>query len=127
VEGGARSALVAPITHRGQTLGVLGVHGDAAREWSDDEIGLFRAVVERVAIAADNIRLLEETQRTANRERAVADFGARIRAALDLESVLKTAVGEMRQALGLERAEVRLAAEEPDEVMATDVQARTDG
>ena len=103
-----RSALVAPITLRGLVIGALGVHDENARQWTEEEIVLIEAVAERVALAAENLRLLDETQRRAARERAIAEVSARISESLDLERVLMSAASEMRQTLGLDDLVVRL-------------------
>ena len=109
------SALVAPITRRGGVvIGALGIHDDADRKWTEDEIALVEAVVERMSLTAENLRLLDETQQRAARERTVAEVGARIRESLEMETLLRTAASEMRQALGLEDMIVRLAAADED-------------
>jgi GAF domain-containing protein len=108
-EGMGRSAVVAPITVRGEAIGALGIHDDdPERRWSDDDIGLVEAVADRMALAAENLRLLDETQRRAAREQLTSKVTAHMRETLDLESVLKTAVQEVRQALGLPEVVVRL-------------------
>ncbi len=62
----AKSAIVAPIVLRGQTIGALGLHEtERAREWTEDEKALIAAVSEEMAIAVENARLLAETQRRA--------------------------------------------------------------
>jgi len=68
--------------------------------------------------AAERARLYRETQRNAARERAVAQVGARVRASLDLEAMLRTAASEMRQALNLGDLVIRLAP--PDAVSGSD-------
>jgi PAS domain S-box-containing protein len=104
------SALVAPIALRGEIIGALGIHDEAGtRQWTDEEIALVEAVTERMAITAESLRLLDETQRRAARERLTGEVTARVREALDVDAVLKTAAQEMRQALGLSKLTVRLA------------------
>jgi len=113
---GGRSALVAPITLRGKIIGALGIHDDAGtRQWAADDVVLIDAVAERLALAVDNLRLLDETQRRAATERLTAEVTARVRETLDVETVLKTAVDEIYQALGLEKVAIRLATGEADE------------
>jgi PAS domain S-box-containing protein len=107
--GDGTSALVVPVILRGQPLGALGfrVEGDPER-WSNDDIALTEAVGEQFALAAENLRLLDETQRRAARERVTGEVTTRIRESLDLERVLKAATDQIFQALGLERVVVRL-------------------
>jgi GAF domain-containing protein/CHASE3 domain sensor protein len=109
------SAVVAPIAVRGKAIGVLGVcDDDPERRWSDDETDLVQAVAERMALAADNLRLVDETQRRAAHERLAGEVTARMRETLDLETVLKTAVEEMYRALKLDEVVIRLAPGEAD-------------
>jgi GAF domain-containing protein/CHASE3 domain sensor protein len=105
----APSAVLLPITLRGQPVGVLGLEeAGGEQQWSDDDIALAEAVAEQLALAADNLRLLDETQRRAARERLVGEITDRMRETLDVDTVLRTAVREMRQILDLAEAEVRL-------------------
>jgi GAF domain-containing protein len=95
-------------------IGALGIHDEEGRRWTDEEITLIEAVAERVALAAENLRLLEETQRRAARERAVSEVSSRVSESLDLERVLMSAASEMRQVLGLDGLTVRLVEPEVD-------------
>jgi GAF domain-containing protein len=105
-----RSALVVPVALRGGIIGALGIHDDdGARQWTEEEIALAEAVVERMALAAENLRLLDETQRRASRERLVGEVATRMRESLEMEAMLRTAASEMRQALNLDDLVIRLA------------------
>jgi len=115
-EKASHSALVTPIALRGEVIGALGVRDDdGEHEWNDEEIALIEAVAERMALAVDNLRLLDETQRRAARERLTSEVTARMRETLDMENVLKAATDEIYRALGLEELVIRLATEETDE------------
>ncbi len=104
------SALVAPIALRGEIIGVLGIYDDdEVRQWTDDEIAIIEAVAERMALAAENLRLLDETQRRATRERLVSEITAKVRASMDVDIILQTAVRELGAALGTDRAFVQLS------------------
>ena len=54
------------------------------------------------------MRLVDATQRLAAREHIVSEISSRIRATLDLETVLQTAAVEIRQALDVPELSVRL-------------------
>ncbi len=107
------SALVAPIALRGAVIGALGIHDDKARQWTDDEITLVEAVAERMALAAENLRLLDETQRRATRERLTREITDRMRRATNVEGIVQAAVDELFSALGTSRTFVRLGAAPP--------------
>ncbi len=113
--GQAHSALVAPILLRGQAIGVLRIQDDRPdREWLPEEMALLESVGERLSIAADNLRLLEESQRGAARERLTRELAARLRESLDVELVLDTAVNDIAQSLGLVALELQIGVDGQD-------------
>jgi PAS domain S-box-containing protein len=110
--GAERSELIVPIVLRGQTLGMLGLEDPyGARQWSEEDRALVEAVSRQLALALENARLLEETQRRATREQLVSDITNRMRETLDMETILKTAISEIADTLGLARVEVRMKEE----------------
>jgi GAF domain-containing protein/ABC-type uncharacterized transport system substrate-binding protein len=103
-------ALVAPILLRGRVIGALGFKDpEKGRQWSAEEIALAQAISEQFALAAENLRLLDETQRRAAREQLTGQVTARMRASLDMETVLQTALDEIQQAIGLDEVTIHLA------------------
>jgi len=111
-DGGARSAMAAPILLRGKVVGVLGLHDDeGARRWTDDDLAFIEDVADRMAQAAENLRLLDETQRRAAREQLVGDVTASMSETLDVEMVLQSAAQEIREKLELHDVTVRLGME----------------
>lgn len=108
-ESEGRSTLVAPVALRGEIIGALGIHDDKEmRQWTSDDIAMIEAIAERMALAAENLRLLDETQRHAARDRLTAQVTARMRETLDVETILQTAVREMREALELHDVTIQL-------------------
>jgi hypothetical protein len=106
--------LALPITLSGQVIGAIGARRDESANWSGEDIALVRAVVDQLAQTIESLRLLDETQRREARERTIAEVGARIRESLDLETMLRAAASEMRQALDLGDLVIRLATPEMD-------------
>jgi GAF domain-containing protein len=105
--------VIVPIKQLDQSIGVLGVQEPRdGRQWTAEEIALVESIAEQFALAADNLRLLEETQRRAAQEQLIADATARMRESLDIETVLRTTASEMRQALDLDNLVVYLASPE---------------
>ena len=80
-------------------IGVLGLKSQSDREWTEDEIDIIRAVAERVAIAAENARLVTETQRKAAKEEAIGQITSKISASINIRSILQTTVEELGRAL----------------------------
>ncbi len=102
------TALVLPIMLRERAIGVLGVHDDAERDWSEADLVLAEAVVERLAIAAENLRLLDDTQRRAARERLTAQIGEQVREAPGLREIMHTAAEALGRELGASEVVLRL-------------------
>jgi GAF domain-containing protein/HAMP domain-containing protein len=104
--------LAATIRLWGQDIGSIVLRRDPDMEpWSAEEAALVEEVSAQVAMALENARLLEDTQRRAARERLVADITAKIRASSDVETIMRTAVRELGRAMDADRARVQLAAD----------------
>jgi GAF domain-containing protein len=95
-----------PIELRGETIGTLIVQSPSTEILRQDQMDLIKAVAERVALAIENARLFEETTRRAERERLVSDITGKIRSVHDPQTMIQTAMEELRNALGASRVEV---------------------
>ena len=103
------AALVAPILVRGQVIGALGIHDDDKdRQWTEDDLALLEAVLERMGSAAENLRLLDDTQRREANERLVREISDKMRRASDMDALIRTTVQEMAAALGTSDAFLQL-------------------
>jgi len=100
------SQVVVPIELRGEIIGTLIVQSPSSAALNQDQLDLIKAVAERVALSAENARLFEETTRRAERERMVSDITGKIRSATDPQTMIQTAMDELRKALGASRVEV---------------------
>jgi GAF domain-containing protein/HAMP domain-containing protein len=101
--------LIAPIHLRGQFLGSIVFRQDPEDPaWSSEEVTLVEEICTQIGLALENARLLEETQERAEQERIIANITAQVRASMDPETILQTAVRELGAALGSDRAFVRL-------------------
>jgi GAF domain-containing protein len=103
-ESASEAPLVIPIKLRGETIGNLVVRGSAAL--TGDQKDLAQAVADRVAFSAENARLFDETSRRAERERLVTEITSRIRSSNDPDEMIRTAVEELRNALGATEIQV---------------------
>ena len=103
----ALTTVAVPMRLRGQVVGVLNLRfeGDPI---SHETISLIEEIADRLALALENSRLLEETQQRAQRDRLIADITARVRSSMDPDTILQTAVRELGTALGTGRTFVRL-------------------
>jgi twitching motility protein PilJ len=101
-----KNQVAIPIQLRGQTIGTLIVQAPSTEELNQEQIELIKVVADRVALSAENARLFEETTRRAERERLVSDITGRIRSVNDPQTMIQTAVEELRKVLGASRVEV---------------------
>ncbi len=104
-----KSNLLVPLTVRDQVIGVLGLQEtDKTRQWLPEEIWLVEAIAREMALAAENLRLLDETQQQAAREKRVNEIGEKIQAAQSLEEALQIAVKEVGLSLHAPKTTVQL-------------------
>ena len=102
-----KDTLAVPIRLRDQVIGTLNIRpNNDSRTWSIDEVNIVQAVAERLGLALDNARLFEETSSRASRERLVSDITTKIRGTNDPQEMIKTAVEELKRALGATRVEI---------------------
>jgi GAF domain-containing protein len=108
-EDGEELKLTIPIMLRDQPIGAIGLRAeDGKRRWTSEEIALAQEISEQFALAAESLRLLDETQRRAARERLVAEITTKIRASNDPQTILQTAAQELQNALKTKRTQVLL-------------------
>ena len=89
-----------PVKLRGVTVGNLRLKPRTEGHiLTDDEKLIAEAVAERVALAAENARLLLESQNRAAKEQVIAEITSKIGESINLNSVLQTAVEELGQFL----------------------------
>ena len=100
-----------PIRLRGEVIGEIElVKAEGGGEWTPEETLLLENLMEQLGATLESARLYQETQQRAAREQLVGSVTSRVRETLDIEMVLKTAVKEIRKALGVPEAVIRLAA-----------------
>jgi len=90
-----------PIRFRGQVIGVLDVKSKSDnRKWTQDDITLLEAAAERTALALENSRLVETSQKRASRERTIGEISSKIGAVSNLEAIMQAAVEELGRKIG---------------------------
>ena len=94
VEFDARSLRI-PLELRGQPIGTIALKRNAAGEWTESDRDLAQKTAAQVALALENVRLLEETRERAQTERLLSDFSARLNQSVSLDTLLQTAVREL--------------------------------
>ena len=92
--------MVVPIKLRGQVIGALNIKAPTKdRRWSNDEVNLAEAISERLSLALENARLIQESQRQVIKEQTISEVTGKIGASINLKSVLQTAVEELGRAM----------------------------
>ncbi len=97
-EAASGQTLEVPIRLRGQVIGAVqlkfqSTHRPAATE------AMIQQIADRLATALENARLLEDSLRRANKERAIGEITAKISASVSMRNVLQTAVEELGRAI----------------------------
>lgn len=105
----SKQALAVPIKLGDQVIGVLDTYKSTQTgTWTTGQVALLEEIANQLGLALESARLYETTQQRAMRDRLVAEVAARMRETLDVETVLKTAIEDIYQALGLEEATIYL-------------------
>lgn len=108
-DGETVQSLAVPVNLRGLTIGVLGFHRPAeSGAWRAEEIDMVRMIADRLALAADNLRLLQDTRRRAAREQLVGEISDRMQRAADMEALMRITAEELNRALGGSHTFVRM-------------------
>jgi hypothetical protein len=84
---------------RGEVVGVLNIKADGNRKWSEDDIDIINAIMDRAALSVENARLLSESRRLVVKERTIGEITAKISAQSDINDLLKIAAQELNRTL----------------------------
>lgn len=88
-----------PIKLRGETIGTVDVRAPGNRRWDQDEMDIVTAIIDRAALALENARFLEESQKRVAKERTIGDISAKISARSTIEELIKTAAFELSRSI----------------------------
>jgi len=108
---GDKVTFAMPILLRGQAVGA--VEWEVLRSaYTENTRLLATELVARLALAADNARLLEQSQRLVVRERWINDISNKLTQQTDVTQILQTAVRELGQALQVAQTSIRLSVDD---------------
>ena len=94
-----------PMRIRDEIIGVLGLEDPSqGQAWTEDEIALVEAIIEQMALAAENLRLFDEARERASREQTIRTVSEELRSAPNLDSLLDIAVEALGQHLAVDQA-----------------------
>lgn len=95
-----QASIVIPIKLRNQVIGTLRVQApEEGRSWTKDEVNLAEIVSERLSLAIENARLIQESQSQASKEQIISDIAAKIGASVRTENILRITASELSQLL----------------------------
>ncbi|MEW5939217.1 MAG: GAF domain-containing protein [Chloroflexota bacterium] len=101
--------LMAPIALHNQQIGTIRIKRKMeGNVWSKRDREMLDEIAAQVGLALENARLLSDAQRRAVHERVIGEVTARIGAAFDVDTVLRTAAQEIGKALGDAEVSVHL-------------------
>jgi len=103
--------LAIPLKVRGEVIGVLNMEFEV-EDIPADTATLVNEISERLSLILENARLIESAQRRAEREQLTSQISNRIRQSLDMDLILRTAVQEIGDNLGISEVELRLGSED---------------
>jgi GAF domain-containing protein len=109
-----------PIRLRDEILGAMSFSLPPGRQASDRQMDTVRAVAERLALALENARLVEQSQAQVTRERRAGDISNLLIGQQDVSAVLQLAAERFNEALGAVYTHIYL---EPATIAAQDEEA----
>jgi len=106
------SRIFTPIRLRQKNIGLIeiGYNKNIQEEIHDSQIRLLRAFIDQTALAIDNARRHEASQRAIRREALIKEITTKVRASANVDTILQTAVKEIGDALHGKRTYVHLVA-----------------
>ena len=116
VETQVRSAMFVPVEHQNRLRGVLGVLTNRANAFTPQDERLLGLIANQAAVALQNARLFEETQRRMAELEAVNKISTALRLSQTLEEMLPALLDEILTILGTSAGQITLSDVHSDEL-----------
>jgi len=97
-----------PLRLRGQVIGAMEFELEEHGRFSQEDLELIEEIGERFGLAAENTRLVEESQRLAQREALINEISGRMQSSNNVEATLTEAARSLRETLQAHRVMIRL-------------------
>lgn len=112
-------SLAIPLSIRDEVIGVIGLERGQGNPngWHREDLALIQDVIDQLAQTVDRLRLLDDISRSAALEQTIGEVTSRIRAEVEIESVVERALTELASALDAERGAIQLSFERGEEVV----------
>lgn len=103
-----RQIVAVPVRVRGEVIGAMEFELDESGQLAPEDILMVEEISEQLGLAAENTRLYENTQRSAQREALVNQIAARIQETNQVDATLAVAARNLQEVLKAERVAIRL-------------------
>ena len=97
-----------PLWTGGRQVGLLLLESEHPHNFVERETRSYVSLAQQMAVAIENRRLFEQTQRDAKREQTISAITGQIYSTTDVKKLLQITAQELRRATGSARAVVRL-------------------
>lgn len=108
----AGNILAVPLRVRGQVIGAVEFELEEYKNFSPEDLDLIVEVTERFGLAAENTRLVEESQQSAQREALINQITSRFQSAQNVEATLAEAARSLNESLNTSKVMIRLGVPE---------------
>ncbi len=109
-----RNLLFVPLRFAGSVLGMVRFRRSPERPWTQHEVEFASKAAVDIAQALENARLLSDARERATRDRLVGEIAGRLRASLDMDVIMQTAVQELGRVLGAEMTLIQVSGPDGD-------------
>ncbi|HEY9615764.1 MAG TPA: GAF domain-containing protein, partial [Microcoleaceae cyanobacterium] len=105
---GAVANVLVPLKTQEGSIGFIACLTEQPRHWAAAEVDFLQAIAQQVETAVSQAQLYEQMQQQARRERLVNQITAQTRQSFELEKILTGAIGQLLDALQVDRCLVHL-------------------
>lgn len=100
--------LALPISVRDEVVGAVSARRTDGNPWTAEELALIESVMDQLGQTLETLRLVEETQRQAQRQQVLGDLSVRFGRSFDVDALLQQAVMDLGRLLDLDEVTVFL-------------------
>ena len=100
--------LALPIAVRDEVVGAVSARRTDGNPWTAEELALIESVMDQLGQTLETLRLVEETQRQAQRQQVLGDLSVRFGRSFDVDALLQQAVMDLGRLLDLDEVTVFL-------------------
>jgi GAF domain-containing protein len=112
-----RSTINAPVLIRDECIGALSVDGEQVAQFNEEDAQVLQRLANHLAVALENVRLLDETRQHNKRLATLNKLSATISASLALDELLASALEVVVQLTGFESGDIYLHDEAGEQLL----------